>query len=264
MSAWEADSVIGDVEGDTYVGRQLDPRTQAEVVRLYRGPDHAPVAGVWDSIEPTEVAGVYLLSELEMVVAMRSGELTGVALDTGTTNILGRLGVSPDYVLELAGSVAVASAGGGALLFDDSVMEPIEVNNAGNYFSVASGMTCAVIDRYRSSDADSDTSAFVVDLQSMRIIAELGADPIPLSADGCSAIDSLRTTAVIDGEEFELDQGWLFDLDETQTSILFRAPDNITRIAQIGDQGSVDLPLGHDFHFVELDAPGAPGLCCGP
>lgn len=134
-----------------------------------------------------------------MVVASRSGELTGVDLETGTTRTLGTLSASPDYVLELAGSIAVVSGGGGAALFDDSVIEPIEVNDGGNFFSAGSGATCALIDRYRSPDAGSKSSAFVINLQSMKVVAELGADPIQLSADGCSATDSLRATAVVNG-----------------------------------------------------------------
>jgi hypothetical protein len=257
MSAWEADSVIGDVAGDTYVGRQLDTQTQGQTVRLYRGPNHAPVKGAWDSIEPTDVAGVYLLDDSEMVVASRSGELTGLDLETGTTRNVGTLGASPDYVLEIAGSIAVVSGGGGAALFDDSVIEPIEVNDGGNFFSAGSGPACALIDRYRSPAADSKSSAFVINLQSMKVVAELGADPIQLSADGCSATDSLRATAVVNGEEFDLDHGWLFDVDEAQTSILLRARDNITRIVHIADRTAVDLPPAFDFQFVEVDAPDA-------
>jgi hypothetical protein len=249
LTWWEADSIIRGEDGGTFVGNSPTP-ARGTIVHAYRGAQHTPVTDLFDAMDPAHVVGSFLVSSSRVIVALDTGELSAVDLDAHTVRVAGQLSVSPDFIGGLAKGVQLVAVSGSTALVNIETNTVIDANDDGTYIDYGSGSKCALIERNRSDYKVG--KAFMIDLASGEIAAELGSEPIPLAADGCSAVDARNTTVAVNGKLLTLGQGWFYDLDDSHSSILFRGTDGVTHIVQLSDQASVALPPANDYRFVEV------------
>ena len=208
-AAWEADSIITGQIGDTFVGLTRPQSGSGVVVHAYRGQVADDAGGALDRLTPSATVGAFLQSADQLIVADKSGAFSQIDLNSGNVAAAGSLTSSLESVMSIAETVVYATGSGSDALLSISPFKVIDVGGHGPFIDYGSGSRCALIEQEGNSFAD--TKSFVIDLQSTTVLAELGPEPSPLAADGCSAVDALRKTVVLNGSIADVGGGSFFD-----------------------------------------------------
>lgn len=232
------------VKGSTTLGMVRTPGTDSFRAHLQRNGAEIELPS-----ELRDGSRLELVTPDVLLVLTEDGSIVERNLDSGVVTELGTVG---------ADRIAIRMAGPGVgIAYGESFstgrafsLRPFRVlSDLGQEVSAYHHATrCTLLRVFNDSSPLATT--FMFDASTSAIGAEVGTDPIVLSADGCSAFSPLTNRLIVAGTTYDLVKGWGFAVSADGSRAVVRPLGGSPQLVIAPALEGKPLPSDDTFHFV--------------